>query len=352
MMMARSVMTTRRSFGHVAAGLSASSALTVEASATPAHAGRVLASWNDGAAQSAITDFVQAVTTAGSRDFVPVAARIAVFDNDSTLWCEVPTVQLMFAIDRVRQLLPQHPEWRTQQPFKAAIDNDMSALAATGQRGIVEILMTTHAGNTSEQFAVVVADWLATARHPKSGRPYTEMIYQPMLELLDFLRHHGFRTFVVSGGGVEFMRVWAEKVYGIPPEQVIGSTIKTRHQVSAGGTGELFRLPAVDFIDDGAGKSEAIGKFIRQRPIAAFGNSDGDLQMLQYTTRGSGSRLGLIVHHDDAKREVAYDRNSDIGRLAKALDMAGPAGWVVVSMKKDWHQIFPDHDGEQTDGSS
>jgi hypothetical protein len=293
------------------------------------------------AARHAITEFTLAVTTEGSPDFLPAPERIAVFDSDGTLRCEIPTVQLMFVLDRVKQMAPEHPDWAGRQPFAAALDGDMAALAGTGEQGLTELVVTTHAGNTPEQFAAIVTHWLAAARHPTFHRPYTETVYRPMLELMGFLRQYGFKIFIVPGGGVEFMRAWAERVYGVPPEHIIGSSIKTRFQLSASGSASLIRLPEMDFIDDGPGKPVAIGKFIGRRPIAAFGNSDGDLQMLQYTTSGPGRRFGLIAHHDDADREVSHDRQSRFGRLATALDLAPAAGWSVVLMKNDWSQIFP-----------
>ncbi|MCK8786082.1 haloacid dehalogenase-like hydrolase [Roseomonas sp. NAR14] len=285
---------------------------------------------------------MRAVATEGSPDFVPVPERVAVFDNDGTLWCEIPTVQLVFALDRVKALAPQHPDWRTRQPFKAALDGDMAGIGAAGQRGLVELVMATHAGMSTEAFARLVADWIGTARHPKFQRPYTRTVYQPMLEVLALLRGHGFRSFIVSGGGVEFMRVFAEPVYGVPPEQVIGSTIRTEFHIPQGSRPELLRLPEMDFVDDGPGKPVAINRFIGRRPIAAFGNSDGDMQMLQYVTGAGGRRLGLLVHHDDAAREVAYDRQSPFGRLDRALDAAPAAGWSVVSIQREWQRVFPD----------
>ena len=305
-----------------------------------AWASDVLPSWNDTAAKKAIVAFVDKVTTPGSPDLVPPAERVAVFDNDGTLWSEQPMyVQLAFALDRVKALAPQHPYWKDKPPFKAALEGDMKALAESGEHGLLELVMATHAGNTTEEFAAIVKDWLATARHPKSGRRYTEMVYQPMLELLAYLRANGFKTFIVSGGGVEFMRPWAEQVYGVPPEQVVGSSIKTRYEVRDGKP-VLARLPELNFIDDKAGKPVGINQHIGGRPIAAFGNSDGDFQMLEWTTAGGGARLGLIVHHDDAEREYAYDRQSHVGRLDKGLDEAPQRGWLVVSMKDDWKQIF------------
>jgi hypothetical protein len=301
-----------------------------------------LQSWNEGAAKSAIVDFVTAVTAEGGADFVPADARIATFDNDGTLWIEQPLyIQFAFALDRVKALAPQHPEWATTQPFKAVLDNDLSALLASGQKGLVEIMMASHAGNTTDEFAAIVTEWIGKARHPKFKRPYTELVYQPMLELIAFLRVNGFKTFIVSGGGIEFMRPWSQTIYGVPPEQVIGSSIKTKFDMR-NGSPVLVRLPEIDFIDDKDGKPVAIQKFIGRRPIAAFGNSDGDLQMLQWTTAGSGRRLGVIVHHDDSEREYAYDRQSKIGQLNTALDDASAQKWVVVSMKSDWSRIFPE----------
>ena len=300
-----------------------------------------LASWNDGTAKQAIVDFVAAVTDTGGPDYVPPAERIAVFDNDGTLWSEKPAYfQLLFAIDHIKALAPQHPEWKTQQPFKAVLENNIEALAASGEKGLVQLIMASHAGMTTDEFEQIVTDWQATAKHPGFKRPYTELVFQPMLELLQYLRDNGFKTFIVSGGGVEFMRPFTEKIYGIPPEQVIGSSIKTKFELRDGKP-VLVRLPEIFFIDDKSGKPVGIQKFIGRRPIAAFGNSDGDLQMLQWTTAGRGKRFGLIVHHTDSKREYAYDRKSHVGRLDKALVEAREKGWTVVDMKKDWKVIYP-----------
>jgi hypothetical protein len=300
-----------------------------------------LPSWNEGEAKRSVVDFVQRVTTAGGADFVPVPERIAVFDNDGTLWAEKPMyVQLAFALDRVKALVPEHPEWKDKQPFKAALEGDLKTVAAGGEHALLELVMATHAGMTTDAFAQVVQVWLATARHPRFNRLYTELVYQPMLELLAYLRGNGFKTFIVSGGGIEFMRPWTEKVYGIPPEQVIGSSIKTRFELR-NGTPVLVRLPEINFIDDKAGKPVGIQMHIGRRPIAAFGNSDGDLQMLQWTTGGPGARFGLIVHHTDADREYAYDRKSSVGRLDQALDEAKTRGWTDVDMKQDWKRVFP-----------
>jgi phosphoserine phosphatase len=272
---------------------------------------------------------------------VAPAERIAVFDNDGTLWSEQPAYfQLAFAIDRVRALAPKHPEWRTKQPFQGVLEGDLKAVAATGERGLLELVMATHANLTTEEFAAVVRDWVATARHPTLKRPYTELVYQPMLELLSYLRANGFKTYIVSGGGVEFMRVFAEQVYGVPPEQVIGSSIATEYEVR-NGKPVIVRQPKIDFIDDKAGKPVAINKFIGRRPIAAFGNSDGDFQMLEWTTAGAGPRLAVIVHHDDAGREFAYDRGSHIGKLERGLDEGPRRGWTIVSMKDDWKTLYP-----------
>jgi phosphoglycolate phosphatase-like HAD superfamily hydrolase len=300
-----------------------------------------LPSWHDGAVKRAIMDFVQRVTTPGGADFVPVPERIATFDNDGTLWAEQPMYfQLAFAFDRVKALAPQHPEWQTQEPFKSLLAGDLKGAFAGGEKAIVQLIMASHAGMTTEEFEQIVKDWLATARHPRFNRPYTEYVYQPMLELLAYLRANGFKTYIVSGGGIEFMRPWVEKVYGIPPEQVVGSSIKTKFEMRDGKP-VLMRLPEVDFIDDKEGKPVGINKFIGRRPVLAFGNSDGDHQMLQWTAAGSGPRFMGLVHHTDAEREWAYDRQSHIGTLDKALDEALARGWTVVNMKQDWKTIFP-----------
>ncbi len=300
-----------------------------------------LPSWNDGAARTTIVEFVERVTNPQGPDFVPEAERIAVFDNDGCLWSEKPAYfQLLFIVDRVRALAPDHPEWASTQPFQAVLEGDMEALAASGEHGILELVMATHAGMTTAEFEAIAADWMATARHPTTGRPYTEMVFQPMLELLDYLRANGFKTFIVSGGGIEFMRPWTEMVYGIPPEQVVGSSIKTAYEVRDGEP-VLVRKPELDFIDDKAGKPVGINSHIGRRPIAAFGNSDGDFQMLEWTTAGDGARLGVLVHHTDADREWAYDRDSHVGRLDRGLDEAADRGWVVIDMKNDWNTIHP-----------
>jgi phosphoglycolate phosphatase-like HAD superfamily hydrolase len=301
-----------------------------------------LPSWNSGAAKKSITDFVARVTEAGDPDFVPAAARIATFDNDGTLWTEQPNyVQAVFALDRVRTLAPQHPEWKSEQPFKAVLDNDMKTLAALGEKGILTVMMATHAGMTTDEFRKTVLDWLATARHPRFHRPYTDLVYQPMIELLTYLHGNGFKNFIVSGGGVEFMRPWVEKVYGIPPQQVVGSSGVVKFEVGADGKPVLIKLAQVEFVNEGPGKPVGINRFIGRRPIFAFGNSDGDQQMLEWTTAGGGARLAGLVHHTDAAREYAYDRHSPVGRLDKALDEATAKGWTVVDMKRDWKVVFP-----------
>ncbi|WP_040439613.1 HAD family hydrolase [Roseibium aggregatum] len=301
-----------------------------------------LPSWNDGANKQAIVDFVEAVTAEGGADYVAPGDRIATFDNDGTLWVEHPMyTQFAFALDRVKAMAPDHPEWKTTQPFQAVLENDMEALGKAGEKGLLEIVAATHAGMSTEAFEKTVTDWIATTKHPKFDKPYTELVYQPMLDLLAYLRANDFKTFIVSGGGIEFMRPWTEKVYGIPPEQVVGSSIVTEYKV-IDGVPTLMRTPKVAFIDDKDGKPVGILSHIGKRPLAAFGNSDGDYQMLQYTTAGSGKRLGMIVHHDDADREYAYDRDTHFGTLNKGLDDASKEGWHIISMKDDWKQIFPD----------
>jgi phosphoglycolate phosphatase-like HAD superfamily hydrolase len=300
-----------------------------------------LPSWNDGAVKKSITDFVARVTAQGGADFVPAEQRIATFDNDGTLWTEQPYYfQLAFAFDRVKAMAPQHPEWKTKQPFKALLDRDMKALGASGEKGLLQIVAATHTGMTTDTFSKDVLDWMATARHPRFDRPYNSLVYQPMLELLAYLRANGFKTFIVSGGGIEFMRPWVEKAYGIPPEQVVGSSGVVKFEFGPNGKPELMKLAKVEFIDDGPGKPVGINRFIGRRPIFAFGNSDGDLQMLQWTTAGPGARFAGIVHHTDAEREYAYDRQSKIGKLDKALDEGKAKGWTVVDMKRDWKKVF------------
>ncbi len=300
-----------------------------------------LPSWNDTSAKQSIVSFVTDVTTGGSKDYVAPAARIATFDNDGTLWSEQPLyVQFAFALDQVKVLAPQHPEWRTTQPFKAVLDGDMKAFAATGQQGLIEVLLATSTGTSVATYRQTVAAWLASAKSPRFGRPYTDIVYQPMLELLTYLRANGFKTYIVSGGGTEFMRVFSEKVYGIPPEQVVGTTFVTTWQVDA-GTPELMRQPKVEFVDDGPGKPVGIERAIGRRPIVSFGNSDGDQQMLEWAAAGDGPSLMGLVWHTDAVREWAYDRNSKIGKLNKALDEARQRKWLVIDMAKDWKQIYP-----------
>ncbi|MDG1875639.1 MAG: HAD family hydrolase [Mariniblastus sp.] len=300
-----------------------------------------LKSWNDGPAKSAITKFVERVTTVGGPEYVPPEERIAVFDNDGTLWSEKPIYfQLAFALDRLKELAPTHPEWQNNPTLKAAIDGDMKKVMAGGEHALLEIVMATHAGITTQEFESIVLKWIKNARHPQTGLLYTEMVYQPMLELMTYLRANGFKTWIVSGGGIEFMRPWAQSIYGIPPEQVVGSTIKVKFEMRDGKP-TLVRLPDLDFIDDKEGKPIGIHKFIGRRPIAAFGNSDGDLQMIQWTTAGEGARFGLYLHHTDAAREFAYDKNSSVGRLDQGLIEAAKNGWTVVDMKKAWKQVYP-----------
>ena len=300
-----------------------------------------LPSWNDGAAKQAIIAFVGRVVDKNSPEFVRPDARIAAFDNDGTLWCEQPAYfQAIFALDRIKAMAAEHPQWKTTEPFKSAIAGDLDRLAAQGEKALLEIIAATHASMTVDQFHSIVRDWLRTARHPRFHRPYNQCIYQPMVEALAYLRANGFKTFIVSGGGVDFMRPWVERAYGIPPEQVVGSSGAVKYVV-VDGKPKLLKEPKVEFIDDGPGKPVGINRFIGRQPIIAFGNSDGDFEMLEWTTAGSGARLGLIVHHTDAEREYAYDRNSRIGRLDRARDEAPKRGWVLIDMKKDWRSVFP-----------
>jgi phosphoserine phosphatase len=302
-----------------------------------AQVGDPLPSWNEGATKQAILEFVKMVTTPGSDGYVLPAQRIATFDNDGTLWAEKPLyVQLFFALDRVKELAPQHPEWKTQEPFASLLKGDVKAAMAGGEKSILEVVMATHAGMTTQEFEEIVENWITTARHPETQRLFTEMVYQPMLELLSYLRDKEFKTFIVSGGGIEFMRPWTEPVYGIPPEQVVGSSIKTRYEMRDGGP-VLLRLAEVNFIDDKAGKPVGINSHIGRRPIAAFGNSDGDQQMLEWASAGGGARFALLVHHTDAAREYAYDAGTE-----KALAEAKEKGWTVVDMKNDWKVIYPE----------
>jgi phosphoglycolate phosphatase-like HAD superfamily hydrolase len=309
--------------------------------ASLAHAADPLPSWNNGPNKQAIVKFVADVTKKGSPDYVTPAERIATFDNDGTLWSEQPIYfQFAFMLDQVKAAAPQHPEWKDNAAFKALVAHDHKALAELGMKPVLELLMQANSGMSTEAYDKTIRDWLATARHPKTQRLYTEMVFKPMQELLAYLRANGFKTFIVSGGSVEFMRPWSEAAYGIPPEQVVGTLSDVKFDMQDGKP-VLMREPKISFIDDGPGKPAGIYRAIGRRPIAAFGNSDGDLQMLQYTTAGSGKRLALIVHHDDAEREYAYDRDSKIGKLDKALDEGLAKNWVVVSMKKDWKQIYP-----------
>ena len=314
--------------------------LAVACSGNPVRGEEPLPSWNDGAAKQSIISFVDRVTAEGAPDFVPFAERIATFDNDGTLWSEQPMYfQAFFIFDRIRTLAPQHPEWKDKEPFASVLRGDVKSAMAGGEHALLEMVMATHAGMTTEEFDQIVKDWITTAKHPVSGRPFTQMVYQPMLELLTYLRANGFKTYIVSGGGIEFMRPWTERVYGIPPEQVIGSSIRTKFELRDGRP-VLVRLPEINFIDDKAGKPVGIQQHIGRRPIAAFGNSDGDFEMLDWTTSGSGLRFGLIVHHTDADREWAYDRSSHVGKLDKGLNAAAAKGWTVVSMQDDWKTIY------------
>jgi phosphoglycolate phosphatase-like HAD superfamily hydrolase len=300
-----------------------------------------LPSWQDGEARKRIVSFVESVAAPGSPTFVPPSERIAAFDNDGTLWAEKPMYfQALFAFDRVKALAPEHPEWKQQEPFASVLAGDYDKALAGGEKALLQLVMATHAGMTTEEFSEVASDWLRDARHPKTGRAYTEMVYQPMLELLAYLRDNGFKTYIVSGGGIEFMRPWTEAVYGIPPEQVVGSSIRTRYEAGAGGP-RLVRLAELNFIDDKAGKPVGINQHIGRRPIMAVGNSDGDFEMLEWTTAGDGARLGILVHHTDADREWAYDRDSHVGRLQRGLDEAAERGWLLIDMKSDWKVVFP-----------
>jgi len=314
---------------------------TALAPASTAAAADPLPSWNDGQTKQTIVQFVEEVTTQDGPKFVHPAERIAVFDNDGTLWAEQPMYfQLAFALDRVKALAPQHPEWKDQEPFKSVLADDLAGVAAGGKKGLLALVAATHGGMTSEEFEKTVRDWVATAKHPRFKRPYTDLVYQPMLELLAYLRANDFKTYIVSGGGIEFVRTFAEPVYGVPPEQVIGSSVKTRYEVRDGRP-VIARLGEIDFIDDKAGKPVGIHKFIGRRPLMAFGNSDGDFEMLEWTTSGPGPRFGLIVHHDDALREWAYDRESHVGRLKRGLEEGPQRGWVIASIQRDWKVVFP-----------
>ena len=308
---------------------------------TPAHADDPLPSWNNTPTKRAIVEFVDSVTMEDSPDFVPVNERIATFDNDGNLWSEKPMYfQLFFAFDRVTALAPDNPQWKSEEPYASLLKGNVKSVLEGGLKAVSEIIMTTHAGMTTAEFDQIVKDWVATASHPVTKRRFIDMVYQPMLELLDYLRANEFKTYIVSGGGIDFMRPWTESVYGIPPEQVIGSSIKTKFEIRDGEP-VLVRLPELNFVDDKEGKPVGIQSHIGRRPIFASGNSDGDLQMLQYTTAGEGARFALILHHTDGKRERAYDRESNIGRLDKALDEAADKGWTVINMKKDWKVVYP-----------
>ncbi|HKU38105.1 MAG TPA: HAD family hydrolase [Polyangiales bacterium] len=306
-----------------------------QAAQSPSH----LRSWNPGRALQAIRTFVSRVTTAEDPAFVPVQDRIAVFDNDGTLWSEQPVyVQLAFTVDRIQELAPRHPEWQTTQPFQAVLEKDWLAVEASGERGRLALLAAAYAETTTLEFDTSVQRWIASARHPRFDRPYTELVYRPMLELIQYLHANEFRVFIVSGGGVDFMRPWVERVYGIPPERVVGSRIAVHYENSE--TPQLWRTAQIDLIDDRAGKPVGIHQAVGRRPIAAFGNSDGDFEMLEWTTSGPGARLGIIVHHTDNLREWAYDRGSKVGKLERALDEAPARGWVIVDMKRDWNQVY------------
>lgn len=308
--------------------------------AGPALASDPLPSWNDGASKTAIVSFVEKVTTPGSADFVPEAERIATFDNDGTLWTEQPMYfQLYYITDQVKAQAKDHPEWQTTEPFASLLKGDMAGVMASGKHGLLNLVAATHAGMTVSEFHQSVSSWITTARHPTTGKLYTEMVYQPMLELLEYLRANGFKTYIVSGGGIEFMRPWAEQVYGIPPEQVVGSSLKLKYEVRD-GTPVLVKQAEIDLIDDKDGKPVGIQSHIGRRPIFAAGNSDGDFQMLEWTTSAAGARFGMIVHHTDAQREWAYDRDSHIGQLDRGLDEAGDRGWIVVDMKNDWNAVY------------
>jgi len=299
-----------------------------------------LLSWNDGPAKKAIVEFVVRTTTPNGPDFVAPAERIAVFDNDGTLWAEHPIYfQVAFALDRIKAMAPSHPEWKSKQPFKGVLEGDMKAVMAT-EHGLAQIMAVSHSGNTTDEFASLVNEWMASATHPGTKRHYNEMVYQPMLEMLTYLRANGYKTFIVSGGGVEFMRPWVEETYGIPPEQIVGSRAKVKYEAKD-GVPSLVRLPDVDFVDDKAGKPVGIHQVIGRRPTMAFGNSDGDFEMLEWTTSAKGPRLGVVVHHTDAVREWAYDRESHIGQLARGLDEGPKRGWVIVDMKNEWKVIYP-----------
>lgn len=300
-----------------------------------------LPSWNEGKTKAAIIDYIKDVTNKESANFIPEIDRIATFDNDGNLWSEQPAYfQLFFAMDRVKELAKDHPEWQNKQPFKAVLENDMKTLIASGEKGIMELVMATHAGITTDEFELLVKNWLETAQHPRFNKPYNQLIYQPMLELLDYLRTNDFKTFIVSGGGIEFMRPWVEEAYGIPKDQVVGSSIATKYDYN-NGSPVIRRLSKIDFIDDKAGKPVGINKFIGRKPVFASGNSDGDLQMMQWTDSNTYKSFQLYLHHTDADREWAYDRESHIGQFNKGLDEALEKGWTIIDMKNDWKTIYP-----------
>ena len=301
-------------------------------------ASNTLPSWNEGKNKTNVIAYVQTVTDKKSADFIPEEDRIAVFDNDGTLWSEQPVYfQLFFAIDRVKALAPEHPEWKTTEPFKSVLENDMKSLMKSGKKGLIELVMTTHAGMSDEEFDAIVIDWIKTAKHPTKKVHYSELVFQPMLELLDYLRANGFKTFIVSGGGIDFMRPWASEVYGIPSYQIIGSQIEVKYEDK-----KIVRVPKIRFIDDNAGKPVGIHYHIGKRPVAAFGNSDGDFEMMEYTEANNKYKtLELYVHHTDEKREWAYDRKSHIGKLDKGLDYGNEHNWTMVDMKNDWKVIYP-----------
>ena len=300
-----------------------------------------LPSWNEGQTKQAIINYVNEVTTTGSENFIPVSERVAVFDNDGNLWSEQPAYfQLFFAMDRIKALAPEHPEWKTTQPYQSVLENDMKTLMSHGEHGLIQIVMATHGGNTVTEFEQIVKDWLATAKHPRFNRPYTDLVYQPMLELINYLKSSDFKTFIVSGGGIEFMRPWVEGVYGISKDQVIGSSIKTKYDYNDGNP-VIRRLPELNFIDDKEGKPEGINQYIGRKPVFASGNSDGDLQMLRWADSNTYPSFELYLHHTDSVREWAYDRKSSVGRLDKGLDEAKEKGWTVIDMEKDWKVVYP-----------
>ena len=315
--------------------------LMILSSVTASQSQNPLPSWNDGPNKQAIIEFVTKTTDQNQATYIPPARRIATFDNDGTLWSEQPLYfQAIYIFDRIRELAPEHPEWQQKEPYASVLNGDSKSALAGGKQALLEMLMGTHAAVTASEFSESVADWLASARHPDSGKPYTAMVYKPMLELLDYLRDNDFKVFIVSGGGIDFLRVFAEEVYGVPPEQVVGSSLKAKYEIR-NGLPVIVKQAEVDFIDDKAGKPVGIHRYIGRRPILAVGNSDGDFEMLEWTSAGEGPSLAMIVHHDDAKREWAYDRESHIGRLVRGLDEGPQRGWKIISMKNDWNLIYP-----------